>query len=53
MGAYDAGRIINLRLAHSQCIGGMVQGIAIRIILSAASMKLQRTYGLDIEAATE
>ncbi len=31
VGAYDAGRIVNPRLAHSQCIGGMVQGIGMAL----------------------
>ena len=26
IGAYDAGRVVNTKLAHSQCIGGMVGG---------------------------
>ena len=32
IGAYDAGRIINPRLAHSQCIGGMVGGIGMALL---------------------
>ena len=32
LGAYDAGRIINPRLAHSQCIGGMVGGIGMALL---------------------
>ena len=35
IGAYDAGRIINPRLAHSQCIGGMVQGIGMALFEEA------------------
>ena len=35
MGAYDAGRIINPRLAHSQCIGGMVGGIGMALLEEA------------------
>ena len=31
VGAYDAGRIVNPRLAHSQCIGGMAQGIGMAL----------------------
>ena len=31
LGAYDAGRIVNPRLAHSQCIGGMVGGIGMAL----------------------
>ncbi len=31
VGAYDAGRIVNPKLAHSQCIGGMVQGIGMAL----------------------
>ena len=31
VGAYDAGRIVNPRLAHSQCIGGMVQGMGMAL----------------------
>ena len=34
-GAYDAGRIINPRLAHSQCIGGMVGGIGMALLEEA------------------
>ena len=36
IGAYDAGRIINPRLAHSQCIGGMVGGIGMALMEEAA-----------------
>ena len=36
VGAYDAGRIINPRLAHSQCLGGMVQGIGMALLEEAA-----------------
>ncbi|SCX19217.1 xanthine dehydrogenase family protein molybdopterin-binding subunit [Mycolicibacterium fluoranthenivorans] len=32
---YDAGRIINPRLAHSQAIGGMTQGIGMALLESA------------------
>jgi xanthine dehydrogenase YagR molybdenum-binding subunit len=32
LGAYGAGRIINPRLAHSQCIGGMVGGIGMALM---------------------
>jgi xanthine dehydrogenase YagR molybdenum-binding subunit len=32
VGAYAAGRIINPRLAHSQCIGGMVGGIGMALM---------------------
>ena len=32
IGAYDAGRIVNPRLAHSQCIGGMVGGIGMALL---------------------
>ena len=32
VGAYDAGRIINPRLAHSQCVGGMVGGIGMALL---------------------
>ena len=35
LGAYDAGRIINPRLAHSQCIGGMVGGIGMALLEEA------------------
>ena len=31
VGAYDAGQIVNPKLAHSQCIGGMVQGIGMAL----------------------
>ena len=36
VGAYDAGRILNPRLAHSQCIGGMVQGIGMALLEETA-----------------
>jgi xanthine dehydrogenase YagR molybdenum-binding subunit len=32
LGAYGAGRIVNPRLAHSQCIGGMVGGIGMALM---------------------
>ena len=32
VGAYDAGRIINPKLARSQCIGGMVGGIGMALL---------------------
>ena len=32
LGAYDAGRIVNPRLARSQCIGGMVGGIGMALL---------------------
>jgi xanthine dehydrogenase YagR molybdenum-binding subunit len=32
VGAYAAGRIVNPRLAHSQCIGGMVGGIGMALM---------------------
>jgi xanthine dehydrogenase YagR molybdenum-binding subunit len=32
IGAYGAGRIVNPRLAHSQCIGGMVGGIGMALM---------------------
>ncbi len=35
IGAYDAGRIINPRLAHSQCVGGMVGGIGMALLEEA------------------
>ncbi len=35
LGAYDAGRVINPRLAHSQCIGGMVGGIGMALLEEA------------------
>lgn len=35
IGAYDAGRIINPRRAHSQCIGGMVGGIGMALLEEA------------------
>ncbi|GJG85916.1 acrylaldehyde oxidase [Gemmatimonadetes bacterium T265] len=31
VGAYDAGHVVNPRLAHSQCLGGMVQGIGMAL----------------------
>ena len=35
VGVYDAGRVINPKLAHSQCIGGMVQGIGMALLEGA------------------
>ena len=35
IGAYDAGRIVNPRLAHSQCIGGMVGGVGMALLEEA------------------
>ncbi len=35
VGAYDAGRVVNPRLAHSQCIGGMVGGIGMALLEEA------------------
>ena len=35
VGAYDAGRIVNPKLAHSQCIGGMVGGIGMSLLEEA------------------
>lgn len=35
LGAYDAGRIVNPKLAHSQCIGGMVGGIGMALLEEA------------------
>jgi xanthine dehydrogenase YagR molybdenum-binding subunit len=32
VGAYGAGRIVNPRLAHSQCVGGMVGGIGMALM---------------------
>ena len=32
IGAYDAGRIVNPKLAHGQCIGGMVGGIGMALL---------------------
>ena len=32
IGAYDVGRVINPRLAHSQCVGGMVGGIGMALL---------------------
>jgi len=32
IGAYDAGRIINPKIAHSQCVGGMVGGIGMALL---------------------
>jgi xanthine dehydrogenase YagR molybdenum-binding subunit len=34
VGVYGAGRIVNPRLAHSQCIGGMVGGISMALMES-------------------
>ena len=35
LGAYDVGRVISPKLAHSQCIGGMVQGIGMALLEAA------------------
>jgi xanthine dehydrogenase YagR molybdenum-binding subunit len=32
IGAYDGGRIVNPKLAHSQCIGGMMGGIGMALL---------------------
>ncbi|MEJ7658533.1 MAG: molybdopterin cofactor-binding domain-containing protein [Hymenobacter sp.] len=32
VGAYDIGRVVNPRLAHSQCIGGMMMGIGMALL---------------------
>jgi xanthine dehydrogenase YagR molybdenum-binding subunit len=32
VGAYDGGRIVNPKLAHSQCIGGMVGGLGMALL---------------------
>jgi xanthine dehydrogenase YagR molybdenum-binding subunit len=32
VGAYDIGRVINPKMARSQCIGGMVQGIGMALL---------------------
>ena len=32
VGAYDAGRIVNPKLARSQCIGGMIGGIGMALM---------------------
>jgi xanthine dehydrogenase YagR molybdenum-binding subunit len=32
LGVYDIGRVINPRLAHSQCVGGMVGGIGMALM---------------------
>ena len=36
IGAYDAGRVVNPKLAHSQCIGGMVGGMGMALFEEAA-----------------
>lgn len=35
VGAYDVGRVVNPKLARSQCIGGMVQGIGMALLEEA------------------
>ena len=35
IGTYDAGRVVNPKLAHSQCIGGMVGGIGMALLEEA------------------
>ena len=32
VGAYDVGRVVNPKIAHSQCIGGMVGGIGMALL---------------------
>jgi xanthine dehydrogenase YagR molybdenum-binding subunit len=32
IGAYDAGRVVNPKLARSQCIGGMVGGLGMALL---------------------
>ena len=36
IGAYDAGRVVNPKLAHSQCIGAMVGGIGMALFEEAS-----------------
>jgi xanthine dehydrogenase YagR molybdenum-binding subunit len=35
VGAYDIGRVVNPKIAHSQCIGGMVGGIGMALLEQA------------------
>jgi xanthine dehydrogenase YagR molybdenum-binding subunit len=35
VGAYDVGRVVNPKIAHSQCIGGMVGGIGMALLEQA------------------
>ena len=35
VGAYDVGRVINPKLARSQCIGGMVGGLGMALLEQA------------------
>ena len=35
IGAYDIGRVVNPKLAHSQCLGGMVGGIGMALLEEA------------------
>jgi len=35
VGAYDAGRVVNPKIAHSQCIGGMVGGVGMALLEAA------------------
>ncbi len=35
IGAYDIGRVVNPKLAHSQCIGGMVGGLGMALLEEA------------------
>jgi xanthine dehydrogenase YagR molybdenum-binding subunit len=35
VGAYDAGRVVNPKVAHSQCIGGMVGGVGMALLEAA------------------
>ncbi len=34
-GAYDVGRVVNPKIARSQCIGGMVGGIGVTLLEQA------------------
>ncbi|ANN67081.1 xanthine dehydrogenase family protein molybdopterin-binding subunit [Bordetella bronchialis] len=47
VGAYDAGRIVNPRLARSQCVGGMIGGIGMALMEATA---LDRRDGRPVNA---
>lgn len=44
---YDVGRIINPRLAHSQALGGMIQGIGMALLEAA---EIDRRDGRTVNA---
>ena len=49
VGAYDVGRVINPKIARSQCIGGMVGGIGMALMEQAEwDARLARVMNADL-----